>query len=249
MGRRLGQHFLSSPAILKRIAGAVCPEPCPLVIEIGPGKGSLTRYLLDRADRVVAIEIDPSLASRLAALSGRLEVVQGDVLAVDLAQWGPAVFTGNLPYYITSPILHRTLALGSTCRYAVYLVQKEVAQRLAAPCGSRAYGFLSVSVQSRARVERLFSVRAASFSPPPKVDSAVVKLVPTSPIVQPVEPFLAFLSRCFQHKRKTLRNNLAAYYDENRISSLPEASLRAEQLSLQDLVKLYSRLEALVPDP
>jgi len=249
MGRRLGQHFLSNPAILRRIAEAVCPEPCPLVVEIGPGKGSLTRRLLERADRVVAIEVDPSLASRLSALSNRLEVVENDVLAVDLAQWGPAVFTGNLPYYITSPILDKTLTLGAICRHAVYMLQKEVAARLTASSGSRAYGFLSVSVQSRAHVEHLFSVRAASFFPPPKVDSAVVKLVPTSPIIQPVEPFLTFVSRCFHQKRKTLRNNLAPYYDERRISSLPEAHLRAEQLSLQDLAKLYRCLEEFVSDP
>ncbi len=241
MPRRLGQHFLNNPTILRRIAEFACPEPCPLVIEIGPGKGSLTRRLLERAERVVAIEIDPSLAHGLEGLSHRLEVVQADVLKTDLAQWGPAVVAGNLPYYITSPIVEKVLAMGSLLRNFVCLTQLEVAERMTASPGSKQYGYLSVSVQSRCDAERLFTVPPGAFSPPPKVTSAVVRMTPKPPVVLPIAPFLEFASRCFSQKRKTLRNNLVGFY-KNRIEAEPEGRMRAEQLSVTQLASLYERL-------
>src|SRR5271165_1168254 len=130
---KLGQHFLIRGSILERIAAAACPTIEKLVIEIGPGRGALTEKLLKRAARVIAIEVDPYLADFLEhkfAGDTRLQVVRADVLDIDLAQWGPAAIAGNLPYYITSPILEKTVRL----RFprAVFLVQKEVAQRLAA---------------------------------------------------------------------------------------------------------------------
>ncbi len=142
---RLGQHFLIKGSVLERIAAAACPSPENLVIEIGPGRGALTERLLKRAARVVAIEVDPYLASHLErkfAGEPRLEVVRADVLETDLARWGPAAIAGNLPYYITSPILEKALRLRFS--RAVFLVQKEVAERLAAKPGSRDYGFLTV---------------------------------------------------------------------------------------------------------
>jgi 16S rRNA (adenine1518-N6/adenine1519-N6)-dimethyltransferase len=239
----LGQHFLNRPDTLARIAEAACPEPEPLLIEIGPGQGSLTALLLERARRVVAIEFDPSLVERLRlrfAHQAHLEVVHADVLQTDLAQWGPAVVAGNLPFYITSPILDRVLSLGPLLRRAVFLVQREVAERLVAPPGGRDYGFLSVRTQFFARPRILFGVPASAFQPPPKVDSAVVVLDPHPPALADPASFLAFAGRCFQHKRKTLRNNLAALYP--RITGSLEASLRAEQLSLDQLVDLHRRL-------
>jgi 16S rRNA (adenine1518-N6/adenine1519-N6)-dimethyltransferase len=245
VGRRLGQHFLSNGPILERIARAVCAGAPGQVIEIGPGRGELTAHLLRHCQRLTAIEVDPALAAGLRLrFTGELgfTLVEGDVLATDLGQWGPAVVCGNLPYYITSPILERTLALGPLLRAAVFLIQKEVADRLAAGPNCRDYGYLTVSVQAQCRVERLFAVKAASFRPPPKVDSAAVRLTPLAE--RPVEDlgaFRAFLGRCFRMKRKTLRNNLTAYYGP-AITAHPLAGRRAEQLSLDALAGLYRDL-------
>ena len=243
-GPPLGQHFLIRRAILARLAEAACPERESLVIEIGPGRGALTRFLLERAERVVAIEIDPRLAAEVRQKfrgEGRLEVVCADVLATPLMQWGPAVVAGNLPYYITSPVLERICRMGPLLKRAVLLVQEEVARRLAASPGSRAYGLLTVRTLLFAHPELLFTVPAAAFRPPPKVRSAAVRLTPRQTGEDP-GPLLEFAARCFRQKRKTLRNNLAPYYGA-RIERQPEARLRAEQLSLEQLLALWARLE------
>ncbi|MEO7142279.1 MAG: 16S rRNA (adenine(1518)-N(6)/adenine(1519)-N(6))-dimethyltransferase RsmA [Bryobacteraceae bacterium] len=249
MGRRLGQHFLRSQSILARIAGAACPAPCDLVIEIGPGKGALTAHLLQRAARVVAIEVDPVLIHYLRQRfreDPRLEIVDGDVLKTDLAQWGRAAIAGNLPYYITSPILERVFALGAEWSHAVLLMQKEVAERLVAPPGVRAYGYLTVQTRLFAVPELLFPVPRAAFHPPPNVESAVVRLTPRNAAaefgVADAAGFLKFASLCFQHKRKTLRNNLAGAYGKERVDALAQAKRRAEQLSMAELAALYHAL-------
>ena len=232
--------------MLERIAVAACVEHAALVVEIGPGKGALTAHLLDRADRVIAVEIDPILVQYLRAKfrgNDRLEVVEGDILKVDPGQWGPAVIVGNLPYYITSPIVGKVLDLGGALVRAVFLVQKEVAERLTASPGSRDYGYLTVATQFFADVECLFAVPPAAFHPAPKVDSAVVRLTPRRdlPAADPAA-FLRFVSLAFQHKRKTLRNNLIEQYDRAVLDALPEGKLRAEQMCLDALLGLYHRL-------
>ncbi|MCS6952381.1 MAG: 16S rRNA (adenine(1518)-N(6)/adenine(1519)-N(6))-dimethyltransferase RsmA [Bryobacterales bacterium] len=249
MGRRLGQHFLTAKPLLERIAREACPEYEPRVIEIGAGTGSLTACLLERAASVIAIEKDPALAARLAerfAGAAQLQIVQADVLALDLGQWGPAVVAGNLPYYITSPILDKVLALGAHLRRAVLLLQKEVAERLTAPPRDRAYGFLTVRTRLFAEPEILFLVGRRAFRPPPQVDSALVRLVPVSPeerwgITDP-HAFLRFAARCFRQKRKTIRNNLERYYGP-ALQALPEASRRAEELSIEQLARLWRELD------
>jgi 16S rRNA (adenine1518-N6/adenine1519-N6)-dimethyltransferase len=239
---KLGQHFLTQRDILARLAEAACPAREPLVIEIGPGRGSLTEFLLERADRVVAIEVDPQLAARLRQRFPQVEVLKADVLETDLSQWGPAVVAGNLPYYITSPILERIFALGPLLRRAIVLTQKEVAERLAARPGSRQYGYLTVLANLFTEPELLFQVPPGAFSPPPKVDSAAVRLTPRPPLagLSDPAPFLEFASRAFRHKRKTLRNNLEPFYGR-QAALWPEARLRAEQLSLDQLLELYRR--------
>lgn len=244
-GRRLGQHFLTRPAILERLAEAACPGPEPLVVEIGAGRGALTEFLLARASRVVAIEIDPRLAESLRERfrnAPGLTVLQADVLETGLGQWGPAVIAGNLPYYITSPILERIFALGPLLRRAIVLTQKEVAERLAARPGSRQYGYLTVLANLFTQPELLFQVPPGAFSPPPQVDSAAVRLTPRPPLagLPDPAPFLEFASRAFRHKRKTLRNNLEPFYGR-QAALWPEARLRAEQLSLDQLLELYRR--------
>ncbi|MBZ5624515.1 MAG: 16S rRNA (adenine(1518)-N(6)/adenine(1519)-N(6))-dimethyltransferase RsmA [Acidobacteriia bacterium] len=243
--KKLGQHFLIKGSILERIAAAACPVPADLVIEIGPGRGALTEKLLKRAARVIALEIDPYLAAHVRqrfAGDPRLEVVEGDVLATDLSQWGPAAIAGNLPYYITSPILERTARRNFT--RAVFLIQREVAQRLVAGPGTRDYGFLTVQTALFASVRRLFDVKPSAFHPPPKVDSSVVLLEPRHADlgIADADAFVGFIGRCFHHKRKTIRNNLVETYGKEAIDRWPEAALRAEQISLEGFAEMYRRL-------
>jgi len=243
LGRRFGQHFLSRKSILDRIAEAACGERVPRVIEIGPGKGALTESLLERADKVVAIEVDPHLVHYLNQKfrdpieQGRLEVIEGDVLKTNFSG---DVIAGNLPYYITSPILERVFTLGGGWTRAVFLMQSEVAARLAAKPGTRDFGYLSVQTQVYAHPEILFAVPRDAFHPPPKVESAVVRLERRSlPEIPDPISFLKFASVCFRHKRKTLRNNLAPLYE---IGEMEEAGLRAEQLSIPQLAALFAKL-------
>jgi 16S rRNA (adenine1518-N6/adenine1519-N6)-dimethyltransferase len=241
--QRLGQHFLIKGAVLERIAAAVCPAPAELVIEIGPGRGALTEKLLKRAARVVAVEVDPYLVDHLRrkfAAEPRLEVVQADVLETDLTQWGAAPLAGNLPYYIASPILQQAARLGLP--RAVFLIQKEVAERLVARPGSRAFGFLTVETALFAAVRLLFEVKPSAFHPPPKVDSAVVLLEPRPTAAADPDGFLRFAGLCFAHKRKTIRNNLAEVYGKELVDAWPEAGLRAEQIPLDGLIEMYARV-------
>ncbi len=245
--RRLGQHFLTHRSLLERIAEAACPARAPLVVEIGAGRGALTEFLLERAERVVVIELDAALIGQLRhkfPSEPRLTIVQGDVLRTRLDQWGPPVIAGNLPYYITSPILEGIFRLGDGWRRAVLLVQREVAERLTARPGARDYGYLTVRTNFFAVPELLFPAPPGAFSPRPKVDSTVVRLTPRSSrdpggLSHP-EPFLQFVGRCFRHKRKTLRTNLLEVYGR-QVEGWPEARLRAEQLSLEQFIDLYHR--------
>lgn len=170
-------------------------------------------------------------------------VRHADVLRTDLAQWGPVQVAGNLPYYITSPILEKVLALGSNLLHAVFLVQKEVAERVVAQPGSRDYGYLSVQVQVYAEARYLFTVPPDAFRPPPQVDSAVIELTPrTEALTADPEGLVAFAGLCFRQKRKMLRNNLAGHFPAEAVQAQPEARLRAEQLSVLQLADLRDRI-------
>lgn len=245
-GRRLGQHFLARRSVLERIAKAACPFPDRPVIEIGPGKGALTEYLIPAASHVFAIEIDQILVHYLQEkfrANPRFSVHHNDVLKADLGGWGPVQVAGNLPYYITSPIIERVLALGDTLLHAVFLVQKEVALRIAAQPGSRDYGYLSVQVQTYAHPEYLFTVPPDAFKPPPKVDSAVVQLTPRQvPVTDDPRGLVQFAGLCFRQKRKMLRNNLAGSFPQEAVDAQPEARMRAEQLSVAQLAQLRDRI-------
>jgi 16S rRNA (adenine1518-N6/adenine1519-N6)-dimethyltransferase len=246
--QKLGQHFLVRASILDRIAAAACPGREPLVIEIGPGKGALTARLLDRADRVIAIELDEALARQLRQKlpDPRLEIVTADVLQTDLNQWGPSVVAGNLPYYISTAIFSRVLAPGSLLSSGVFLVQKEVAERITAAPGSRDYGYLSVEANLFADVKSLFDVRPGAFHPPPKVDSSLIGFMRRDRSgelgIDCPAKFLEFVRLCFRQKRKTLRNNLSAFYPDAPLAEWPEGRLRAEQFSLERIAALYRRL-------
>ena len=244
MGSRLGQHFLIRGSVSEKIAHAACPERVPLVVEIGAGKGALTAQLLERAERVIAIEVDPYLIGYLRQKFRdvpNLTIVENDVLKADFGEWGPAVIAGNLPYYITSPILERVFLSGAPWQRAVFLVQKEVAERLAASPGSRDYGYLTVQTQLFSSPEYLFTVPAAAFHPPPKVESAVVRLLPRKAPAD-AEAFLKFVGVCFHMKRKTLRNNLRSTYAAEIVDGLAEGKMRAEQVGVEQMRQIWQQL-------
>ncbi len=253
----LGQHFLHSPSILGRIArevGAVS-RGLELIVEIGAGHGTLTSRLLDLGPRVLAIEIDPRLAAALRAKLGahpRLELLQADILQVDLGELvaartpGPAAIAGNLPYYITSPILRRLFDAAGRISAGLFLVQKEVAARIVAAPGTRDFGYLSVLCQAHSRPEMLFTAPPGAFRPAPKVTSALVRLKIEPRLAQwgVADPnaFFEFAQLCFRQKRKTLLNNLVKRFGRERLAELPEARLRAEQLGADRLAALWLRL-------
>ena len=242
----LGQHFLVDREILARLAEAACGDHTPRTVEIGPGKGALTRYLLDRTDELHAVELDPSLVRYLGrhfAGDARLQVHHANILETDLTQWGPAAIAGNLPYYITSPIVEKFLNLDDRFETAVFLTQWEVAQRLLAQPGSRDYAYLTVATQLVCDVELVLRVPPGAFSPPPKVDSGAVRLRRKQVIPPDRDALLKFVGRCFTHKRKNLRNNLRPFYGST-IDSMPEANLRAEQLRLEQFAALYGKLSS-----
>jgi 16S rRNA (adenine1518-N6/adenine1519-N6)-dimethyltransferase len=252
--QKLGQHFLANPAILERIAAAACPHHVDRILEIGPGQGALTEKLLHRAGRVVAVEVDAAMVAHLRArfpAEPRLEIVHADVLATDLARWGPIPVAGNLPYYITSPIVEKVLR--ARLPHAVFLIQKEVALRLTASPGSRDYGYLTVHTAFFGHARRLFDVKPGAFRPPPKVDSTVIAIEPhpEPPAVADPEAFLRFLGCCFRQKRKTLRNNLVEMYPKAIVEAWPEAPMRAEQIPLGGFLDMFRRLppQASAADP
>jgi len=232
-GRRrpLSQHFLADPNILGRIVDALEPAPADVVIEIGAGKGSLTRALAPRVGLVIAVEKDRRLAAECGVRNAECGVenaiiVQGDALKLswhallDAHRSTPHSalriphfkVVGNIPYAITSPLIEKALTPPLPERI-VFLVQAEVAERAAAAPGSRAYGALSVGLQASCRVEKLFTVKPGAFDPPPRVDSVLLRLTPlTAPVVGPDEAaaLRAFVTACFSRRRKQLRNVLMA---------------------------------------
>ncbi len=252
MSRRpkLGQHFLIDQRVLERIAEAAVSQG-DTVFEIGPGRGALTTHLIRRAERVVAVELDRALVTALPAECGHppnLEVIERDVLQLDWQQVlrgtdpRTSVVAGNLPYYITSPILRAVFAAGRSLRSATFLLQEDVADRTVARPGSRSFGYLSCLCQLFSRPSRLFGVPSGAFSPPPKVQSAVVRF--TMCPHHPPDGLVEFISACFRHPRKTLRNNLSGSYPADRIDFDPSAGLRAQQLGVDELVALWMRLRS-----
>ncbi len=214
--KALGQHFLTDPHLLARIAEATGSAAGDVVLEIGPGPGALTGALLDRGATVVAIERDPRMAGTLARqFTGRpFVLVEGDALELDwaalVAPWtatgAPWRVAGNIPYYITSPLLDRALTAPLPAS-VTYLVQREVADRVVAPAGAEAYGALSIGIQAVAMPTRGLTVGRGAFTPPPKVDSAVLHLVPrATPLVPPerIPAFRRLVTRHFSYRRKRM---------------------------------------------
>jgi 16S rRNA (adenine1518-N6/adenine1519-N6)-dimethyltransferase len=233
--RRLGQHFLSDPRLLARIADALQPGLQDTVLEIGPGPGGLTAVLAERAGRLLAIEKDHSLVPALRERFPRVKVIEADALDADWHELaGPRfLVAGNIPYNITSPLIDKALEPPPPGRI-VFLVQKEVAERVTADAGTPAYGALSVGVQAVARAERLFTIPAGAFAPRPKVDSAVLRLTPLAdPLIGPVEQprFRRLVVGIFGFRRKQLLRGLRELtgWEAQRVMGvLARASLRGD---------------------
>jgi len=269
--KSLGQNFLTDRGAAQRIVDALGDISRKTVIEIGPGRGMLTGLLIARAQRLIAIEIDRVLAAQMrmkCANVPNIEVIEADVLAVDFASLlGPKPGTsigglapkptekvrvvGNIPYYITSDILLRLFEYHELIETIVIMVQKEVADRIVAKVGTSEYGLLSATSQLYANVEKLFTLPAESFSPPPKVDSSVLRLT-IAPRWEKLrvdpEAFMGFLKLSFGQKRKTLANNLKQRYDSKAIQAALEkakvrADVRAEALPLEKAAAVFKALD------
>jgi 16S rRNA (adenine1518-N6/adenine1519-N6)-dimethyltransferase len=246
--KSLGQHFLHERHIIDKMLLAIDPKPGDRFVEIGPGQGALTFPLLDRHGALTAIEFDRDLLAPLteaAKAHGELSLVHSDVMNVDftaLAAGTPFRLVGNLPYNLSSPILFHALDHAAVIRDMHFMLQKEVVDRMAAGPGSKVYGRLSVMLQAYCKVTSLFKVPPGAFRPPPKVDSAVVRLVPLPPeqvgIVDPKRS-ADIVRAAFGQRRKTLRNALSTVCDAERIAAAgidPQA--RAEQLHVAEFVRL-----------
>jgi len=268
---KLGQHFLVSDDAAARIVDALGDVSESTVLEIGPGRGILTSLLAKRARRLIAVEIDRVLAAQLRlkfGMADNVEIIEADILAIDLdSLFGPKPglgrpgidikpqpvrVVGNLPYYITSDILLRLFEYAKYFESLVIMVQREVADRIAAEPGGRDYGLLSATAQLYARVEKLFTLPPGAFSPPPKVHSTVLRLT-MAPRQDELgvagDGFVNFLRLSFAQKRKTLWNNLKVRFDERELKrALANANVkptsRAEMLRLEESAAVYRALRA-----
>lgn len=266
---KLGQHFLSSEPAVLRIVEAFGDVSQATVLEVGPGRGAITEILAQRAKRLIAVELDRVLSAQLRmkfSAHSNVEIIEGDILKIELdTVFGPkpgslrpglnfspkpAHVVGNLPYYITSEILLHLLDYHRYFSTLVIMVQKEVADRLAASPGSRDYGLLSATAQLYARIEKLFTLPPAAFSPPPKVHSTVVRIT-IKPQLESLgvteTEFMAFLKLSFGQKRKTLWNNLKKRYHEDELRAALAKSgikpaIRAEALPLERTAALFRAL-------
>jgi 16S rRNA (adenine1518-N6/adenine1519-N6)-dimethyltransferase len=256
--KRFGQHFLHDPGILRRIVEAIAPQPEDRLVEIGPGEGALTLPLLRACGHLTAIELDRDLIASLAARArdiGDLNIISADVLTVDFSKLAglsrPSIasklrIAGNLPYNISTPILFHCLDHAAAIRDMHFMLQKEVVDRMAAPPGSKTYGRLSVMLQLRCTVEPLFRVPPGAFRPPPKVDSAIVRLtpLPTQALPDADSGMIDRLVRAaFGQRRKTLSNALRDLATAKQIDAAGiDPRARAEQLAPSAFVALAQTL-------
>lgn len=260
--RRFGQNFLVSPGIIRKIVDAVAPRAGDTVVEIGPGLGALTEPLLERCDHLHVVEIDRDLIARLQQRfpPERLSIHQGDALEFDfgaLKTAGPLKIVGNLPYNISSPLLFHLVPLAPQVHDMHFMLQREVVDRMVATPGSKDFGRLSVMLQYRYHMERLFIVPPGAFNPAPKVDSAVVRMIPLARReaesrgcrdcgqVTAKDPalFAKVVTAAFSQRRKMLRNTLREFISEADLAALGIApTARAEDIAVADYVRLANTL-------
>jgi 16S rRNA (adenine1518-N6/adenine1519-N6)-dimethyltransferase len=249
--KRFGQHFLVDAGVVDAIVRAIAPVPGDTIVEIGPGLSAMTGPLLQRAGRMAAVEIDRDLAARLRDTwpAEQLEIIEADVLTVDFARFGSGVrIVGNLPYNISSPILFHLMAAADHVRDQHFMLQREVIDRMVAQPGSSSYGRLSVMLQTRYRMDKLFDVAPEAFDPPPRVVSSVVRMVPlgANRIRPHSEAALEqVVARAFAQRRKMLRRALgdwAPLVPWDALGVAPTA--RAEEVSMEQFVGMADALQA-----
>ncbi len=247
--KRFGQHFLSDPVVLERIVDAIDPLPDQHLVEIGPGRGALTRPLLARLARLDVIELDRDLIDALQSLApGRLHVHQGDALKYDFRQLANTLgavrlrVVGNLPYNISTPLLFHLVEQIDCIADMHFMLQKEVVDRITAGPGEAAYGRLGIMLQYHCETRRLFTVPPGAFRPPPRVDSAVVRLRPhVTPPVQVSDPAILsqIVGQAFSQRRKTLRNSLKLLLSAEQIRAAGiDPGERPERLGLPEFAAL-----------
>ncbi|MCI1190271.1 16S rRNA (adenine(1518)-N(6)/adenine(1519)-N(6))-dimethyltransferase RsmA [Calidifontimicrobium sp. SYSU G02091] len=245
--KRFGQHFLVDAGVIDAIVAAVDPRPGDALVEIGPGLGALTAPLLARCGALTVIELDRDLAARLRQRAG-LDVVEADVLTVDFAALArgrgqPLRIVGNLPYNISTPILFHLLDAAAHWRDAHVMLQKEVVERMAAAPGGKDYGRLTVMLQWRCAVEPLFDVPPQAFEPPPRVDSAVVRLRPhDAPPAVDAERLGELVTVAFSQRRKLLRHTLGRWLDAQHFAGSFDLQRRAEEVPVAEYVALAAAL-------
>lgn len=247
--KRFGQNFLADPHYVARIVAAIAPTAGDNVVEIGPGLAALTAPLIERAGRITAIEIDRDLAAGLARAypPGRLNLIVGDALEFDFATLGTRLrVVGNLPYYISSPLLFHLAQYDAVLADIHVMLQKEVVDRMTAVPATKDYGRLTVMLQAKFGVTRLFVVQAGAFRPAPKVESAVARLVPlgaAKPAIADEALFARVVAAAFGQRRKTLRNALAEICDAGELRDAGiDPAARGETIAVTDFVRLANRL-------
>ena len=243
--KRFGQNFLADPHYVARIVDAVSPRRGDNIVEIGPGLAALTRSLIERAGHITAVEIDRDLATRLAEEipADRLTLVVADALTVDFAALGSSLrIVGNLPYNISSPLLFHLAAFDAAIIDVHVMLQREVVARMTAAPGTPDYGRLTVMLQVRFAITRLFTVPAGAFRPQPKVESAVARLVPlheSKPAITDTALFERIVAASFGQRRKTLRNALRDVCEERLLRDTGiDPAARGETLAVADFVRL-----------
>lgn len=254
--KRFGQNFLVDANIIDKIITSIDPAPNDHVIEVGPGLGALTQPLLGQVNRLDVIELDRDVIPKLHKLAdqGALRIHNIDVLAFDFTTFGQSNFDGqklriigNLPYNISTAILFHLIQHRDVVQDMYFMLQKEVVERIAAAVGSHDYGRLSVMMQLHFRISPLFTVAADCFRPAPKVESALVQLIPhpSLPIVpEQYDAFSALIRQAFSHRRKTLKNTLKGLCDSSQINAAGiDPGKRPQELDIHDYVKLLSQLE------
>jgi 16S rRNA (adenine1518-N6/adenine1519-N6)-dimethyltransferase len=237
--KRFGQHFLVDTGVLHAIVAAIAPKPGQRLIEIGPGLGALTQPLLERCGKLTVIELDRDLAARLRK-NAALEVIEADVLKVDVATLGERLrLVGNLPYNISTPILFHLLPHAARVEDQHFMLQAEVVERMAAGPGGKDYGRLSVMLQWRYHIESVLDVPPHAFEPPPRVNSAVVRMIPW-PQPAPVDParLEALVAAAFSQRRKLLRHSLGRWLDAQGFSGEFDLQRRAEEVPVAEFVAL-----------
>ena len=254
--KRFGQNFLVDEQIIADIIRAIRPEPADTMLEIGPGLGALTRPLIKQLDKLHVVEIDRDIIARLETdyPKDKLIIHAGDALKFDLAQLPtPLRIVGNLPYNISSPLLFHFSAYADRISDMHFMLQNEVVERMVAEPSTPAYGRLSVMLQYRFFMEKLIDVPPESFRPSPKVDSAIVRMIPLPPgevIVRNEKLFSAIVATAFGQRRKTLRNTLKGYLDENAFEQLGiNPQLRAENLGVEEFARITNFLTGRANSP